>query len=147
MAITQGLTNSFMTELFQGTHNFTTGTGDTFKLALYTSAATLGAATTVYSATNETSGTNYVAGGATLTGLTLSFADDYVYVTFSNPQWTSASFTARGALLYNSSKSNRAVAVIDFGSDKIAVPATPFVVQFPPNTSSTALIRFKRALG
>ncbi len=146
MAITQGMTNSFVTELLQAIHNFTTGTGDTYKIALYTSAANIGPTTTAYTATGEISGTGYVAGGATLTGLTLTFGSDYAYVTFANPSWASATFTARGALIYNSTKANRSVAVIDFGSDKV-VTGTTFTVQLPANLPSSALIRFKRATG
>jgi VCBS repeat-containing protein len=99
----------------------------------------LGAATTAYTTTGETSGAGYTAGGNTLTGVTVLTSGTTAYVDFANPVWTSASFTARGALIYNASKSNKAIAVLDFGSDKTTT--TTFTVQMPANTASSALIR------
>jgi hypothetical protein len=132
--ITQTATTSFKADLLKAVHNFNT---DTFKLALYVATADLGANTTVYTTSGETSGTGYVAGGNTLTGVSVN---DAGFVLFSNTSWNPAVFTARGALIYNSSKSNKAVAVLDFGSDKTAT--NTFLVQMPANTATSALIRF-----
>ena len=140
MAITQAMPTSFKQEILVGTHNFTTSTGDTFKIALYTSSATLGAGTTAYSATNEVSGTGYTAGGNTLTTVTPTTSGTTALVDFADTSWSNASFTARGALIYNSSKSNKAVAVLDFGGDK-TVSAGTFTIQFPAADSSNAIIR------
>lgn len=140
MAITQALCTSFKTELATGTHNFTNGTGDTFKIALYSSSATLSASTTAYSATNEVSGTNYSAGGTTLTSVTPTTDGTTVVLDFSDATFTNVTITARGALIYNSSKSDKAVAVLDFGSDKSAAGQN-FTVVFPSATASTAIIR------
>jgi len=140
MAITQAMPTSFKQEILVGTHNFTTSTGDTFKIALYTSSATLGAGTTAYSATNEVFGTGYVAGGNTLTSVTPTTSGTTALVDFADTSWSNASFTARGALIYNSSKSNKAVAVLDFGGDK-TVSAGTFTVQFPTADASNAIIR------
>lgn len=135
------IANSFLSELFGGTHVFGT---DTFKIALYTSSATLDATTTAYSATNEAAGAGYVAGGMALSGYSLSTfstANGYIVtVTFANPTWTAATLTARGALIYNSSKANRAVMVLDFGADKTKT-AADFTIQMPPVTANTSLIR------
>ena len=138
MAISQVLCTSFKKELLEATHNF--GGSHTFKIALYTSAATLNADTTVYSTDNEVSGTNYTAGGATLTVGTVASGDDVGFVNFSDATWASSSFTARGALIYNSSQGNKAVMVLDFGDDKTSNNST-FTVGMPANTSTTALIR------
>ena len=132
--------NSFKQELLVATHNFTASTGDTFKLALYTSAATLTASTTVYSATNETSGTNYTAGGAALTSITPVLSGSTAVCDFNDLTFSSVSITARGALIYNSSKTNKAVAVLDFGSDKTA-SAGNFTIVFPTADASNAIIR------
>jgi hypothetical protein len=131
--------SSFKQQLFLGEHDLDT---DTIKMALYISAATLDASTTVYSTSNEvsSSGTNYTAGGNTLTGATVSLSGTTAFVDFADTSWTTATFTARGALIYNSSKSNKAIAVLDFGSDKTATSGT-FTVQMPANTSTDALIR------
>jgi hypothetical protein len=137
MALTQTLVTSFKKESWQAVHNLET---DVLKMALYTGAATLNAGTTVYAVTGETSGTGYTAGGQTLTGVTLITDEKTVLLDFSDVVWTPATFTARGALIYNSSKSDRAIAVLDFGADKTAV--NTFTVQMPANTVSTALIRF-----
>ena len=137
MAISQVLCTSFKKELLEGTHSFGS---HTFKVALYTSAATLNADTTVYSTDNEVSGTGYSAGGVTLTASTVDSGDGVGFVNFSNATWASSSFTARGALIYNSSQSNKAVMVLDFGDDKTSNNST-FTVGMPANTSTTALIR------
>lgn len=141
MAITQAMCTSFKVELLQGIHNFTASTGDVFKLALYTSSATLGATTTAYSATNEVgnSGT-YSAGGGTLTNVTPTSSGTTALTDFSDLSFTSATITARGALIYNSTDSDRAVCVLDFGSDKTSTSGT-FTIQFPAATSSDAIIR------
>ena len=137
MAILQTLTNSFKLEVLEAVHDFST---DTFKLALYVSTADLGAETTVYATSGEVTGTGYSAGGLVLTGTTVQLSGSVAYVDFDNATWSSASFTARGALIYNASKGNKAVAVLDFGADKTA--SNTFVVQMPSNTASSALIRF-----
>jgi hypothetical protein len=134
--ITQTLTTSFKQELLQGIHVFGT---DVFKLALYTSGATLDADTTVYTTANEVSGTGYTAAGKALTGATVSTGSGVAYVDFADAVWTSAAFTAAGGLIYNSSKANRAVGVLYFGSDKTA--STTFTVTMPANAATTALIR------
>jgi len=139
MPISQAMCSSFKQQLFLGEHDMDT---DTIKLALYTSAATLDASTTVYTTSNEvsSSGTNYTAGGNTLTGATVSLSGTTAFVDFSDTSWLTATITARGALVYNSSKSNKAIAVLDFGSDKTSTNGT-FTVQMPANTASDALIR------
>lgn len=137
MAIYQTLTNSFKQEVFEAVHDFTT---DTFKIALYTSSANLDQSTTEYTATGESSGSGYTAGGLVLTGTTVTLSGTTAYIDFSDATWSGASFTARGALIYNSSKSNKAVAVLDFGADKVA--SGNFVVKFPANDASSALLRF-----
>lgn len=141
MAITQSLCTSFKVDLLAGTMDFTAGTGDTFKMALYTSSATLGPTTTAYSATNEISGTGYTAGGNTLVvSQSPTSGGTTAFISFSNTTWTNASFTCRGALIYNSSQSNKAVAVFDFGSDKTVVAGT-FTVSFPVADATNAVIR------
>lgn len=141
MAITQAMCTSFKVELLQGVHNFTASTGDVFKLALYTSAATLSAATTAYSATNEVanSGT-YSAGGGTLTNVTPTSSGTTAFTDFADLSFTSATITARGALIYNSTDSNKAVAVLDFGADKVSTAGT-FTIQFPTADATNAIIR------
>jgi hypothetical protein len=143
MAITSAICTSFKQEILVATHDFTNTTGDTFKLALYTSSATLGASTTAYSATNETTndaGSAYVAGGNSLTSVTPTTSGTTAFCDFADTSWTSASFTANGCLIYNSSKSNKAVCAIAFGSDKTATNGT-FTIQFPTADASTAIIR------
>ena len=135
--IVQTQTTSFKEELYEGIHDLLT---DTLKMALYTANADLNAATTVYTTDQEVSGTGYTAGGATVTNVTVQSSGTTAYVNFDNVQWPGASFTARGALLYNSSKANRSIAVINFGSDKIVNNGT-FTVTMPANTATTALIR------
>ena len=136
MAFDQTLTTSFKQDILLGVHDLDT---DTIKMALFLATADLGAATTVYTTTGETSGTGYTAGGLTLTGVTVLTSGTTAYVDFADPSWDSASFTARGALIYNASKSNKAIAVLDFGSDKTTT--TTFTVQMPANTATSALIR------
>lgn len=141
MAITQSLCTSFKVDLLSGTMDFTAVTGDTFKIALYTSSATLGATTTVYTATNETNGAGYTAGGNTLlVSQSPTSGGTTAFISFSNTTWSSASFTCRGALIYNSTQGNKAVAVFDFGSDKTVVGGT-FTVSFPVADATNAVIR------
>jgi hypothetical protein len=136
MAFEQTLTTSFKQDILLGVHDLET---DTIKMALYLATADLGAATTVYSTSSETSGTGYTAGGKTLTGVTVLTSGTTAYVDFADPSWDPAAFTARGALIYNASKSNKAIAVLDFGADKTTT--TIFTVQMPANTATSALIR------
>jgi hypothetical protein len=135
--LTPGMCNTFKEELLKGIHDFLT---DTFKIALYTNSATLGPATTVYTTSNESSGAGYTAGGNTLTGATVSLSQGIAFVTFSTTTWVSGNFSARGALIYNSSKANRAVAVYEFGEIK-TVSSGNFQIQFPPNNPTDAVIR------
>ena len=136
MSIVQTQTTSFKAELYQGIHDLTT---DVIKIALYTANANLNADTTVYSSVNEVAATGtYVAGGQTMTGITVSTSDYTAYVGFDNVSWTGV-ITARCALIYNSTQGNKSVAVLDFGSDKTSV--TTFLITMPANTSTTALIR------
>ena len=136
MAFDQTLTTSFKQEILLGVHDLET---DDIKMALFLATADLGAATTVYTTTGEPSGTGYTAGGKTLTGVTVLTSGTTAYVDFASPSWDPASFTARGALIYNASKGDKAIAVLDFGSDKITT--TIFTVQMPANTATSALIR------
>lgn len=136
MAFDQTLTTSFKQDILLGVHDLDT---DTLKMALFLATADLGAATTVYVATGETSGTGYTPGGNVLTGVTVLTSGTTAYVDFADPSWNPASFTARGALIYNASKGNKAIAVLDFGADKTAT--TTFTVQMPANTATSALIR------
>jgi len=141
MAITQALCTSFKTELLQGIHNFTASTGDVFKLALYTSSATLDATTTAYSSSNEVANSgSYTAGGGTLTNVTPTSSGTTAFTDFADLSFTSATITARGALIYNSTDANRAVAVLDFGGDKISTTGT-FTVVFPTADATNAIIR------
>jgi hypothetical protein len=154
MAIDQAMCTSFKQEILQGIHNFTsgsgggttttTGSGNTFKIALYTSSASLGATTTAYSTSNEVSGTNYTAGGNTLTNVTPTTSSTTALTDFADTTWSSSTITARGALIYNSSTTagtaNRAVVVLDFGADKTSTSGD-FTIQFPAAGASTAIIR------
>lgn len=141
MAITQAICTSFKKELMQGTHNFTTSTGNTFKIALYTSSATMSAATTAYSASNEVSGTGYTAEGESLTNVTPTTSGTTAFIDFSDVSWTTSTITARGALIYNDTASgNPAVCVLDFGADKTSTAGT-FTVQFPAADASNAIVR------
>jgi hypothetical protein len=137
MPITQGMASSFKQQILLAEHDMDT---DVFKIALYTSAANLDASTTVYTTSNEVTGTGYTAGGNTLTGATVTLTGTTAFVDFSDTSWSTATITARGALIYNSSKSNKAVAVLDFGSDKISTGGT-FTIQFPVNDATNAIIR------
>ena len=143
MAITSAICTSFKQELLVGTHNFTATTGDTFKIALYTSSATLGAGTTAFTTSNEitnTSGTAYTSGGATLTSVTPTTDSTTAVCDFADVSFTSASFTANGALIYNDDQSDKAVAVIAFGGDKTVSSGT-FTIQFPTEAVTHAIIR------
>lgn len=137
----QALCTSFLRELFEATHNFLASGGHTFKFALYTPSATLNEATTAYSATNEVSSANYTAGGFTLTNVNPSTSGTTVMVTFSaNPTWNNVSFTTSQGLIYNSSASNKAVGVLDFGGS-IVVASGNVSITIPSVTPTTALIR------
>lgn len=140
MAITQAMCTSFKTQLLTGTHDFTNTTGDTFKIALFTSSATLDASTTAYSTSNEVTGTGYSAGGNTLTNVTPTSSGTTAFTDFADTTWSTATITARGALIYNSTESDAAVVVLDFGSDKTST-AGDFTIQFPTADASNAIIR------
>ena len=140
MAITQTLCTSFKQELLQGIHDFTASTGDTFKIALYTSSANLDASTATYSTSNEVSGTGYTAGGNTLTAVTPTTSGTTAFVDFDDTTFTDATITAAGALIYNSTDGDRAVAVLDFGGDKTSTNGD-FTIQFPTADASNAIIR------
>ncbi len=139
MAITQAMATSFKVQLLNGQQNFS---ADTFKLALYTSSATLNENTTAYSATNEVASTgNYTAGGNTLTvSVTPTNSGNVAYISFANTSWANATITANGALIYNNSQSNAAVCVLAFGGDKTSTNGT-FAVNFPTADASNAIIR------
>jgi len=138
MAITQAMCNSYKADLLQGDMDST----DTYKIALYTSSASLGATTSAYTVTQEVaSGNGYTTGGKTLATFAVGSTGAVSYIEWdTDPAWTSSSFTARGALIYNSSKTNKAVCVLDFGSDKTTSNGT-FTVVFPVFDEVTALIR------
>lgn len=148
MAITTAMCNSFKTEILEGVHDFTASTGNTFKIALIkaTPTGTYGAATTNYSDvtgnSDEASGTGYTAGGVSLTAnVTPTNSSNVSYTDWTtDPSWTSASFSAAGCIIYNSSKSNKAVAVFDFGGTQTVSSGT-FTLTLPSATSSTAILR------
>ena len=140
MAITSTLTTSFKVELLTATHNFTNSSGNSFKLALYTSSATMGATTTAYSTSQEVSGTNYTAGGAALTNVTPSSTGTTAVTDISDLTFSTATITARGCMIYNDTNSDKSVATIDFGGDKTST-AGDFTVVFPAKAASTAIIR------
>jgi hypothetical protein len=154
MAITQAMCTSFKQELLQGVHNFTsgsgggtttsTGSGNAFKIALFTSSASLGAGTTAYSTSNEASGTGYDAGGKALTNVTPTTSSTTALTDFADVTWGSSSVTARGAMIYNSSttagSANRAILILNFGADK-ASSSGDFTISFPTADSSSAIIR------
>lgn len=140
MPITQAMCTSFKSELMSALHDFDNPGGNTFKIALYTSSATLDATTTAYSATNEVTGTGYTAGGNTLTSVSPTTSGTTAFVDFADTTWSSSTITARGALIYNSTNSNRAVCVLDFGSDKSS-SAGDFTIVFPTANSTSAIIR------
>jgi hypothetical protein len=135
MSIVQTQTTSFKKELYQGIHDLST---DTIKIALYTAAADLNASTTAYSSTNEVVASGYTAGGQTMTGASINSDDYTAYVNWDNVSWTTA-VTARCALIYNVTQSNKSIAVLDFGADKTST--TTFLITMPANTSTAALIR------
>ena len=142
MAITQAICNTFKKELLDGDHDFDTG-GDVFKLALYTSAATLDSSTTVYTSTNEVGASGqYSAGGGTLVNSGTSIVGGVAFCDFADLSFTGVTLTARGALIYNTSATvaNAAVAVLDFSSDKTATSGT-FTIVFPADTSAAAILR------
>ena len=143
MAITQAMCTSFKIALLDGEMDFSSDTSQTFKIALFTSSATLDATTTAYSTTNEVSGAGYTAGGNTLsisTNPTNGGSGTTAYLSFSDTTWSAATLTARGALIYQSGGSNPAVAVLDFGADKTST-AGDFTIQFPTADASNAIIR------
>ena len=149
MSLVQTLATSFKVEILDGIHNFGTGVirattaADTFKIALYTSTATLNETTTVYDTTDEVTGAGYTAGGNTLVISqvpTSTGTETVAWLNFENSNWPSASFSANGALIYNSTQGNKAVAVLNFGGTKTATNQT-FTVTFPASTSNAALIR------
>jgi len=141
MAITTALPTSFKVEILKGVHNFTASSGDTFKVALYTSSASLGAATTAYTTSNEVSGTNYTAKGNTLTSVTPVASSTTAVCDFADTTWSSATITANGAMIFNESASgDPAVAILAFGSDKTST-AGDFVISFPAADASNAIIR------
>ena len=142
MAITQAMCTSFKVELLTGTHDFTNSTGNTFKMALYTNAATLDATTTAYTASDEVAnGNGYTTAGETLTNVTPTSSSTTAYADFADVTWTTASFTARGALIYNDTASgDPAVCVLDFGADYTATNGD-FTVQFPTANATDAIIR------
>ena len=146
MAILQTATTSFKIELLQAVHNFGPTTPNTFKVALYTAAANLGTATTVYSTTNEVVGTGYTAGGNTLvinvspTSGNNTAGVPTAFISFNNTSWTNATFTARAALIYNVTQGDKSVAVLDFGSDK-TVNNDTFQIIFPTPDANSAIVR------
>jgi len=138
MTILQTATTSFKGELYQGVHNFLT---DTIKIALYTANADLNETTTIYSTANEVpNSVAYTQGGLPMTGITVNTSDATAYIGFPNVSWSGA-ITARCALIYNFSKGNKAIAVLDFGSDKTSTAGGAFALTMPANTATTALIR------
>ena len=143
MAITSAVCNSFKQEILVGTHNFTASSGNAFKLAMYTSSASLGAGTTAYSSSNEisnTSGSAYSAGGKTIVSVTPALDGSTACCDFADISFTSASFTANGCLIYNDTQADKAVCVVAFGSDKTVSSGT-FTIQFPAADASNAIVR------
>ena len=141
MAISQTLTDAFLQDCLDGAQNLGNG-GNTLKIALYTSSASLGATTATYNNSNEVSGTGYTAGGATLSSQAVAYdsSNQVAYFDAADPAWTTASITARGALIYNNTKSNASIAVLDFGSDYTSTAGT-FTIQLPSAAYNTAIIR------
>jgi hypothetical protein len=146
MTIAQTATTSFKVELLQAVHNFGPTSPNTFKVALYTAAANIGPTTTVYTTSNEVTGTGYTAGGNTLaisvspTSGNNTSGIPTAFVSFNNSSWANATFTARGALVYNSTQGNKSVAVLDFGADKTVTNDT-FQIIFPTATANSAIVR------
>jgi hypothetical protein len=135
------MATSFKSEVMQALHNFTLSTGNVFKLALYTSSASFTAATTVYTATNEVGASgSYAAGGGTLTNVTPTTSGTTAFTSFSNLTFTTATITARGAMIYNSTNGNRTVVILDFGADKTST-AGDFTIVFPTADATNAIIR------
>lgn len=137
MAISQTLTTSFKEQLFEGVHNLLT---DNIYIALYTALADLNENTTIYTASQEITGTGYTAGGKLMTGVTVSSFGNTAYVNFADVVWNPAAFTCYGALIYNASKGNKSIAVLNFGSGKTC--ENTFTINMPANTYTTALIRY-----
>lgn len=131
---------SFKAEVMQALHNFTLTTGNVFKIALYTNSASFTAATTVYTTANEVIGTGYTAGGNTLTNVTPTTSGTTALTDFADTTWSTSTITARGAMIYNSTNGNRAVAILDFGSDKVST-AGDFTIVFPTPDATNAIIR------
>ena len=143
MTISSAVCNSFKQEILVGTHNFTASSGNAFKIALYTSSASLGAGTTAYSSSNEisnTSGSAYSAGGKVIVSVTPALSTDTACCDFADISYTSASFTANGCLIYNDTNADRAVCAVAFGSDKTVTSGT-FTIQFPTADASNAILR------
>tara|TARA_R110001632_G_scaffold147913_1_gene265010 strand:- start:772 stop:1200 length:429 start_codon:yes stop_codon:yes gene_type:complete len=140
MAISQAMCTSFKKALLDGEMDFSGNTGQTYKIALYTSSATLNATTTAYATTNEVSGTNYTAGGNTLTLVAATTSGTTAFIDFADSTWSTSTITARGALIYTTANSNAAVAVLDFGADKSST-AGDFKIIFPAADASNAIIR------
>jgi len=140
MAKSTAMCTSFKQEILVGTHNFTATSGNTFKLALYTSSASLGASTTAYSTSNEVSGTGYTAAGAALTSVTPVASGTTALCDFSDLTFSSSTITANGALIYNDTQSDKAVCTLAFGGDKTST-AGDFTIQFPTADASNAIIR------
>jgi hypothetical protein len=143
MTISSAVCNTFKQEILVGTHNFTASSGNSFKLALYTSSASLGAGTTAYASTNEisnTSGSAYSAGGKTIVSVTPVLDGTVAVCDFADISFTSASFTANGCLIYNDTQADKAVCVVAFGGDKTVSSGT-FTIQFPAAAASTAIVR------
>jgi hypothetical protein len=138
--MSQVVCNSFKVEVFRAIHDFTASTGDTFKIALYTSASTIGAATTVYTTTNEAVGTGYTAGGANLTSVTPILIGNTMVIDFADVTISAVTLTYRKALIYNSTKANRAVAAFDFGSDRV-ISGGNLIIQMPTPDPSSAILR------
>jgi hypothetical protein len=143
MTIASAVCNTFKQEILVGTHNFTASSGNSFKLALYTSSASLGAGTTAYATTNEisnTSGSAYAAGGKTIVSVTPALDGSVACCDFADISFTSASFTANGCLIYNDTQADKAVCVVAFGGDKTVSSGT-FTIQFPAADASNAIVR------
>jgi|TARA_R110002033_G_C3741035_1_gene225101 hypothetical protein len=140
MAITSTLTTSFKKELLEATHNFSASGGNSFKLALYTSSATLGATTTAFTTTGQASGTNYSSGGSALTNIAPLTSGTVGFTDFSDLTFGTATITARGCMIYNDTNGDKSVATIDFGGDKTST-AGDFTIVFPAKASGTAIIR------
>ena len=140
MAITQAMATSFKKELLEAKHNFLLSGGNDFKLALYTSSATMSAATTAYTTTNEVTGTNYTAKGASLTRVNPSTSGTTAFTDFADLTFGTATVTARGCMIYNDTNSDKSVATIDFGGDKTST-AGDFTIVFPAKAAATAIIR------